>query len=193
MCIRIFKMIGVRQVAAIIFLIKESRFSRVQKPFGLTHSSPFDHHTSTARTTMELAKITGMYAEPLNTTSTMSRIIPRASPAAIPTMRRLIVRSSNIVTSTMFFTERGSCYGFGSGVASPIALRRMPPVFRALSWRGPGPRKPSHKFTGINPGILADLFYDLRVQDLPGMIRYGYPDTSIVFKNFVTPTLPVHN
>ena len=46
-------------------------------------------------------KTTGIYTEPLNITSTMSRIIPRASPAAMPTMRRLIVRSSNMVESVM--------------------------------------------------------------------------------------------
>ena len=59
-----------------------------------------------------MKKATGIYAEPLNTTSTMSRIIPRASPAAMPTMRRLIVRSSNrgntriTWISTAFFSKK---------------------------------------------------------------------------------------
>ena len=51
--------------------------------------------------TCRTKKTTGMYAEPLNTTSTMSSTIPRASPAAMPTMRRLIVRSSKMVESVM--------------------------------------------------------------------------------------------
>ncbi len=47
----------------------------------------------------------------------------------------------------------------------------------------------SHQFIGIDIGIFADLFHYLWVQDFPGMIRYSYPDTRIVFKNFMTPAL----
>jgi len=37
--------------------------------------------------------------------------------------------------------------------------------------------------------IFTDLSHDFRVQDFSGMIRYGNPDTGIVFENFMTPAL----
>ena len=46
-----------------------------------------------------------------------------------------------------------------------------------------------HEFIGIDTSIFADLFYDLRVQNFPGMVRHSHPDTGIVFKYFMTPAL----
>src|SRR5208337_1108600 len=48
---------------------------------------------------------------------------------------------------------------------------------------------PLHEFIGIDPGIFTDLLYNFRMQDFPGMIRYGYPDSGIVLENFVTSAL----
>ena len=66
-----------------------------------SHPIPVDKRIITKNPISIPKKTTGMYNEPANTTSSISGIIPKVSPATMPTTRILIVLSSKMTKSSL--------------------------------------------------------------------------------------------